>query len=149
MLFPLDIDRLHRCVEKINAGKPFARGEGGTTAMLVLLYNDVILGDFNNRYIFVSDTAVSAGMSAYEFCDTLYQNDIPIQHASQQLIRFEWGMDIHFMGIDRFCNTHSLRGMKIARAFIDVSVDRRRQFDRDGKFIEAIMMIKYRGGDVL
>lgn len=145
----LDIDRLHRCVEKINAGEPFARGEGGTTAMLVLLYNDIILGDLNNRYIFVSDTTVSAGCAAWQFRETLHEDGVPVMHASQQLIRFEWGMDVHFMGVDWFCNTNSLRGTKIARAFIDVSVDRQRYFDRDGKFIEAIMTIKHRGGDVL
>jgi hypothetical protein len=53
------------------------------------------------------------------------------------------------MGIDRFCDTHSLRGMKIARAFIDVSEWRRDQYARDGRFMEMLMTIKCRGGDII
>ena len=145
----LDIERLHRCVEKINAGKPLARGEGATTGMLELVYGDILLGDYDNQYVYVSDTAVSAGIAAWQLSELLDTAGLPISYATQSLIRLSWGMSITFMGADRFCDTRSMCGLKIARVFVDVSLARQMAFDNDCRFIEALLMVKCRGGDVV
>lgn len=134
MQWQLDVERLHRCVEAIQTGQihhVLQRGEGATTARLMLLVGDVELGDYGNLYIMVVDNQTMVDITQRALCDILTSYGYVITRHNKGQVTFSNAIQVRFLTAGQFFDTHALRGLKISRVFFDVSQHTLTRYDND------------------
>lgn len=117
----LDIERLHHCVEAIQTHKVLGRGEGTTTARLMMLIGDIELGDFGNVYILVVDNQNMIELVRRTLCELLEEYGHELTYVTKNYITIGGAMQVRFVSVEQFITSNSLRGLRIARIFFDVS----------------------------
>lgn len=142
----LDIDRLHRCVAAIQNGEYLNRAAGATTARLLMLFGDIELGDRTNIYVYVGDTRVVCDMVKRKLIDLLADSGYLITHATKDRVTVEGSTIVRFITADQFLTSYSLRGLKIARVYFDVSQHTLAQYDQE-QIGYAIGCVRATGAD--
>lgn len=121
MQWPLDIERLHRCVEAVRAGRPLERGEGATTARAVLLAGDFEFGPPNGLYMFVVENRDAIRRTQHLVAELLQQADCPITRVTADRITANGNACVWFIAADQFFSGDSWRGVRPLRVYFDVS----------------------------
>lgn len=144
MQFQLNLERLHRCVEAIRTGQLLDRGEGATTARLMLLIGDVELGDYGNLYIMVVDNQTMVDITQRALCDILTEYGYEITHHVKGRVTFGNAIQVRFLTAGQFFDTHAIRGLRVSRVFFDVSQHALMKYDSE--MIEYSLMVARAGG---
>lgn len=142
----LDIDRLHDCVAAIHKGEHLDRAAGATTARLFMLFGDIELGDHTNIYVYVGDSQVVCDMVKRKLIDLLTNSGYVITHTTKDRITVDMNTFVRFITADQFLTSYSLRGLKIARVYFDVSQHTLARYDQE-QIDYAIMCVKATGAD--
>lgn len=143
----LDIERLHRVIESINNHQPTARAEGRTTAFLVLMANEMLLGDPGQTYVYVGENyAMSTHVckTLADFVTGLYGRYLltAVKPAAREICTVTDQRFLFFTPSTDICR---VRGTTVARVFCDVQ-----DHDKRGRILaDLVPTVQNRGGDLL
>lgn len=149
----LDADRLHKVTETLLNGGYRYRKQGKTVAYLELMVGDLLLGDYDNTYLYIANSMERAEevCSAMRALIVTTFGDSAIRHYSRRQIECEHGAKFYFGSVDF---THSLLcGLRLDRAFVDLDDKQIHQLELSGKwqeFVERLLVcLCERNGDII
>jgi hypothetical protein len=151
----LDLDRLHRVVESINAGQETDRGAGKTTAYVALMIAEIELGDWNNAYLYIGETRQIANAAAQDFAEmvTRKYGKVVLERNTPSIgqISLINGQRYLFRGAHNLDCT--MRGLSLDRIFFDVCADSVMKMEDNGSFgtmaSTLYPSLASRGGDIV
>ena len=120
---PLDIDRLHKTIEKLNLTEDLPRYEGKTTAQFALLMGELEVGDPDTIHLVVTPTASFALRMCEYFCAMLDEARIEYQRSRTQpsLIRTARNQLVNFIGCHEAHN--HVYGLRIRTVTYDIPIE--------------------------
>lgn len=147
----IDIDRLHKNIEEIHKTGFLPRGEGATTARLLLLLGAIEVCDPGSIYFYVGENHNHVRDIARRF-DTLLQT-YNIQrtwyreYTSCSLL--ETNVNIYFTSPSIFVKERTFRGYRLNKIFFDVTKRQQHQLDANGELSEIFDYLQSIGADII
>lgn len=121
---PLDLDRLHNVIDRMDKGEPRDVYGGFTTSYLYLMLGEVQLADPGTCFIYVTSTSQHANKIRKQFQELVWDTEhykSEIRHPTQIHVP-DTGQDFFFISIDVFLSKFSFMGTRVHRIFFDVPV---------------------------
>ncbi|TFG95324.1 hypothetical protein E4H12_13485 [Candidatus Thorarchaeota archaeon] len=148
----LDVRRLHDTIEKIEWGRPTSRGEGKTLAYIHLMIAEVLLGDSENRYLYVGENEILTRYVAHDFLQLFeelrpdYFYSIERRQEAPTMILIE-NQVFKFISSFQFIHSSRHHDRKFNRIFFDVSKEQQFKLDRNGELMNAFITLQSCGAD--
>lgn len=119
----LNIDHLHKTIEKLNKNEPIPRGMGKTTAQFALLIGELHSGDSNTTHLVVAPNHSYANWLRKYFCNMLDDENCIIYkiYESYNTIKTVRGQKIMFLTMEDVCER--TKGIRLRTITCDIPDD--------------------------
>lgn len=112
----MDIDRLHKTVERLREGRQVPRRQGQTEALLQLMLGEVWLGGYENRYMFIGYNMRQAIHAQRRFLNILESEGYGCIIGVDSIFIKETQQHFRFIGAH---DANRLHGYQAAEYFVD------------------------------